>query len=53
MPGSMLDEPAWIAMAARAFDFIAREHDARDDRLGHSWRDGRLLYPGLASDFAA
>jgi uncharacterized protein YyaL (SSP411 family) len=20
--------------------------------LGHSWRDGRLLYPGLASDFA-
>ena len=23
------------------------------DRLGHSWRDGRLLYPGLASDFAA
>ena len=24
----------------------------RGDRLGHSWRDGRLLYPGLASDFA-
>jgi uncharacterized protein YyaL (SSP411 family) len=23
------------------------------DRLGHSWREGRLLYPGLASDFAA
>ena len=25
----------------------------RGDRLGHSWRDGRLLFPGLASDFAA
>jgi uncharacterized protein YyaL (SSP411 family) len=25
----------------------------RADRLGHSWRDGKLLYPGLASDFAA
>jgi uncharacterized protein YyaL (SSP411 family) len=25
----------------------------RDDRLGHSWREGRLLFPGLASDFAA
>ncbi len=25
----------------------------RGDRLGHSWREGRLLFPGLASDFAA
>jgi uncharacterized protein YyaL (SSP411 family) len=25
----------------------------RGDRLGHSWRAGRLLFPGLASDFAA
>jgi uncharacterized protein YyaL (SSP411 family) len=23
----------------------------RGDRLGHSWRSGRLLFPGLASDF--
>jgi len=23
------------------------------DRLGHSWRAGKLLFPGLASDFAA
>jgi uncharacterized protein YyaL (SSP411 family) len=50
--GALLDEPDWIAMAARAFGFIAREM-TRDDRLGHSWRDGRLLFPGLASDFAA
>ena len=25
----------------------------RGDRLGHSWREGQLLFPGLASDFAA
>jgi hypothetical protein len=50
--GTTLEEPSWIERAARAFDFIAREM-TRGDRLGHSWRDGRLLYPGLASDFAA
>jgi uncharacterized protein len=49
--GSMLAEPSWVAMAARAFDFIVRSM-TKADRLGHSWRDGRLLYPGLASDFA-
>jgi hypothetical protein len=50
--GTLLDEPRWVAMAARAFAFIAREM-TRGDRLGHSWREGRLLFPGLASDFAA
>jgi uncharacterized protein YyaL (SSP411 family) len=49
--GVLLDAPEWIEMARRAFDFIARQM-TRDDRLGHSWRDGQLLYPGLASDFA-
>jgi uncharacterized protein YyaL (SSP411 family) len=49
-------EPRWIEVAKRAFDFIAREmgRGAKgDQRLGHSWREGKLLYPGLASDFAA
>ncbi len=45
-------EPSWRAIAARAFDFIARSM-TRDDRLGHSWRQGQLKFPGLASDFAA
>ena len=49
--GAMLGEPDWIARAARAFDFIAGAM-TKGDRLGHSWRDGRLLFPGLASDFA-
>ena len=48
----ILDEPDWIGTARRAFDFIAREM-TKGDRLGHSWRGGKLLFPGLASDFAA
>jgi len=50
--GLVLGEPGWIDLAKRAFDFIAREM-TRGDRLGHSWRDGKLLFPGLASDFTA
>jgi len=47
-----LDEPSWLVFAARAFDFVARAM-SRGDRLGHSWRAGWLLFPGLASDYAA
>ena len=50
--GSMLDEPRWLELASRAFDFVAQSM-ARDDRLGHSWRQGKLKFPGLASDYAA
>jgi uncharacterized protein len=50
--GLMFDEPQWLDMAARAFNFIARAM-TRGDRLGHSWRGGQLKFPGLASDFAA
>ena len=50
--GMTLDEPRWIALAARAFAFIAASM-TNGDRLGHSWRAGRLLFPGLASDHAA
>jgi uncharacterized protein YyaL (SSP411 family) len=45
-------ERSWLAMAERAFGFISTAM-TRDDRLGHSFRDGKLLFPGLASDFAA
>jgi len=48
----LFDEPAWLDMARNAFEFIARGM-TRGDRLGHSWRQGRLKFPGLASDFAA
>ncbi len=50
--GIAFDEPTWIELARRAFGFIT-EAMTRDGRLGHSWREGRLLFPGLASDFAA
>ncbi|HEY7665358.1 MAG TPA: thioredoxin domain-containing protein [Xanthobacteraceae bacterium] len=50
--GLAFEAPAWIAMAARAFLFVDA-HMARGDRLGHSWRAGRLVLPGLASDHAA
>jgi uncharacterized protein YyaL (SSP411 family) len=48
----ILGEPSWLAMAEGAFAFIARDM-TRGDRLGHSWRQGQLKFPGLASDFAA
>jgi uncharacterized protein YyaL (SSP411 family) len=50
--GLALDEPSWLQIAARAFLFVDSKL-GRGDRLGHSWRDGRLLFPGLASDHAA
>ena len=49
--GILLDQPAWIDMARGAFAFVAQAM-TRGDRLGHSWRDDRLLFPGLASDYA-
>ena len=54
--GIILEEPSWIERARRAFEFIAQamtKADGQKSRLGHSWRDGKLLFPGLASDFAA
>jgi len=49
--GVTLNRQDWIAKAQNAFAFIER-HMTRADRLGHSWRAGKLLYPGLASDHA-
>jgi uncharacterized protein len=48
----MLAEPSWLEMAQRAFSFVVGNM-TRGDRLGHSWRQGQLKFPGLASDFAA
>ena len=50
--GALLGEPSWIEMAERAFNFIAASM-TRGDRLGHSWRDSRLVFPGMSSDYAA
>jgi uncharacterized protein YyaL (SSP411 family) len=50
--GLMLDRPAWIALARRAFEVIV-DRMSRGDRLGHSWREGALVFPGFALDHAA
>ncbi len=50
--GLLFGEPSWIALAQQAFAFIATGM-TQGDRLGHSYRDGKLKFPGLASDFAA
>jgi uncharacterized protein YyaL (SSP411 family) len=50
--GPLLDQAEWIDRAKRAFRFVA-ESMTRGNRLGHSWRAGRLVFPGLSSDFAA
>jgi uncharacterized protein YyaL (SSP411 family) len=46
------DEPSWRKIAARAF-LVINSKMSRGDRLGHSWRAGKLTFPGLASDYAA
>ena len=54
--GVIFDAPDWLDMAKRAFAFITRAMTRGADneqRLGHSFRDGRLTWPGLASDYAA
>src|ERR1700674_4450734 len=50
--GAALAEDEWIAIAARAFHFVAGSM-TKGDRLGHSARAGRLTFPGLSSDYAA
>ena len=50
--GVALNEPSWLDLAAHAFAFIAATM-SDGERLGHSWRQGKLLLPGLASDYAA
>jgi uncharacterized protein YyaL (SSP411 family) len=50
--GALLDEPEWVALAEQAFRFIS-ESMTRGDRLGHSWRGDRLVFPGISSDYAA
>jgi len=50
--GVAFGEPGWVAMAGRAFAAIVRNME-RDGRLGHAFRAGKLVLPGLASDYAA
>lgn len=43
---------SYLDLAVTAYDFILGEM-MKDRRLGHSWREGKLLLPGFASDYAS
>jgi uncharacterized protein YyaL (SSP411 family) len=55
--GHVFAQPGWIALAARAFAFVARHMDAGEAgggrRLWHSWRNGAVRVPGLLTDYAS
>ncbi len=48
----LLDHPEWVDLARKAYRFI-RESMSRDQQLGHSWRNGSLIFPGFALDHTA
>ncbi|MEJ0011342.1 MAG: thioredoxin domain-containing protein [Bauldia sp.] len=50
--GASFARPEWIGLAERAFAFVAGTM-GEGGRLAHSWRDGKSVRPGLASDYAA
>jgi uncharacterized protein YyaL (SSP411 family) len=46
-------KPDWLHAAERAYGFITATMQQGDNRLGHSWRNDILVYPGLLDDYAA
>ena len=49
---AVFDHPEWLALARRAFAFIAERLATPEGRLHHAWRDGRSSAPGLLEDHA-
>ena len=49
--GGAFARPDWIDLATEAFRFVTITM-TRGGRLAHSWRDGKSLFPGLATDYA-
>jgi uncharacterized protein YyaL (SSP411 family) len=50
--GAVFERPDWIALARDAHAFVLGTM-SRHGRLAHAWRDGKSVYPGLATDYAA
>ena len=50
--GLAFERAEWIALADRAFAFVAREMTGPDGRLRHSWRVGRARHPASVDDYA-
>jgi uncharacterized protein len=50
---AVFDQPAWLARAREAFDFILTHMTAGHGGVDHAWRLGRVTAPGLIEDQAA
>ncbi len=50
--GASLGRPDWIARATGAYEFVLTSM-TEDDRLAHSARKGKRVFPALATDYAA
>jgi uncharacterized protein len=50
--GALLKRPDWIAISRRTYQ-RALDLMSTDDRLAHSYRAGKRIFPGLATDYAA
>jgi uncharacterized protein len=50
---TVFDQPAWLARAREAFDFILTHMTAAHGGVEHAWRLGRVTAPGLIEDQAA
>jgi hypothetical protein len=50
--GLAFDKPAWIDAARQAFEFV-HTNMSNQDRLWHSWCDGKPNHPATLDDYAA
>jgi uncharacterized protein len=50
--GLVFDKPDWIDAARRAFSFV-QANMTHQDRLWHSWCDGKPTHPATLDDYAA
>jgi hypothetical protein len=48
----VFDQPDWLAIVRRAFDFVVTCLGAEDGRLHHSFRAGKARNQGLIDDYA-
>ncbi|MBT5107838.1 MAG: thioredoxin domain-containing protein [Rhodospirillaceae bacterium] len=50
--GLVFAKPEWVDAARRAFDFVQKSM-TNQDRLWHSWCDGKANHPATLDDYAA
>jgi uncharacterized protein YyaL (SSP411 family) len=50
--GLIFERADWVALAERAFGFVAEHMAAPDGRLRHSWRVGEARHPASVDDYA-